>query len=574
MMKEKSFTLIEVLVGTALVLIVFLGIFGAYLLGFKVIGLSERKITATQIAQGEIEKIRNLPYLEVGTIGAQPPYASGSLESLSSTTLNGTEYTIERKIKLISDSADGLEENCPVDYKKAEIKVSFSGKFAGEVVLTTDVIPKDKTEEAQICEENPIGILSVQVFNSIGEPVSSPTIEIFNPQTNELLYSATPFSGKEDIPLSQGTYKISVSKNNYSSERTYSIDEIAIPEKPNPFVLEGQITEISFLIDRVSSMLVKTLSTYGQGFFSDSFLDESKISQKENISISDGQATLSTTTTGYLISIEISPSNLTEWGEFSFADEEPEGTDLKYQLYYKPETEWILIPDSNLPGNSTGFDISPVDLSNLDISTYSSLKIKANFLTESPSLTPILYDWQISWKNSEPTPISNVSFDLRGEKLIGKDANENPVYKFSNTNQTNSQGEIQISNLEWDVYHFSNFQRESQLLDLINSDPSQPISLNPNTNPEVNLYLGSQNSLLITVQDSVSLEPIFSATIILSATGLEETQYTNPKGQTVFIPLEEKTYSLSVEAVGYSPISTTVSVSGKTTKLIKLEPTD
>lgn len=35
MMREKSFTLIDVLVGTALVLIVFLGIFGVSQLGLK-----------------------------------------------------------------------------------------------------------------------------------------------------------------------------------------------------------------------------------------------------------------------------------------------------------------------------------------------------------------------------------------------------------------------------------------------------------------------------------------------------------------------------------------------------------
>jgi hypothetical protein len=573
----SSFTLIEVIVAIALTAIVFLGIFGAYQLGLKVIGLSERKITATQIAQGEIEKIRNMPYLDVGTVGAQPPYASGTLEASTSTILNGVEYKIERKIMLISDPSDGDEE-CLVDYKRVEIKVSFSGILKGEVILTTDVMPKTKSEELAICQQQPIGVLSVQVLNAVGQFVPSPTIEVYDFQGN-LKGTFTPSEGKYDIPLSPGTYKVVVSKPGYSTEKTYSIEEIAIPEKPNPTVFENQITQISFAIDKVSTMNVKTLSTYSEEFFSDSFSDESKISQKENVIVGGGQVSLATDTqgylpSGYLFSVEISPASLVKWESFSFSDEEPAETDLKYQVYFASGTEWVLIPDSDLPGNSVGFDNSPVDLSSLSTTTYSSLKLRANFSTNSTSSTPILYDWQVSWQSSNPTPIPNVSFNLRGEKIIGRDANENPVYKYSTTTKTNSQGQIQISNLEWDTYHFSDFQKDSQSLELATSSPSLPVSLPPDTTLDVNLYLKSQNSLLVSVFDSETLNPIFSATTTLSKTGFQDVQLTNLNGQAIFIPLDQANYTLSIEAVGYYSTSTTVFVSGKTTKVIKLEPRD
>jgi hypothetical protein len=573
----SSFTLIEVIVAIALTAIVFLGIFGAYQLGLKVIGLSERKITATQIAQGEIEKIRNMPYLDVGTVGAQPPYASGTLEASTSTILNGVEYKIEKKIILISDPSDGDEE-CLVDYKRVEIKVSFSGILKGEVILTTDVMPKTKSEELAICQQQPIGVLSVQVLNAVGQFVPSPTIEVYDFQGN-LKGTFTPSEGKYDIPLSPGTYKVVVSKPGYSTEKTYSIEEIAIPEKPNPTVFENQITQISFAIDKVSTMNVKTLSTYSEEFFSDSFSDESKISQKENVIVGGGQVSLATDTqgylpSGYLFSVEISPASLVKWESFSFSDEEPAETDLKYQVYFASGTEWVLIPDSDLPGNSVGFDNSPVDLSSLSTTTYSSLKLRANFSTNSTSSTPILYDWQVSWQSSNPTPIPNVSFNLRGEKIIGRDANENPVYKYSTTTKTNSQGQIQISNLEWDTYHFSDFQKDSQSLELATSSPSLPVSLPPDTTLDVNLYLKSQNSLLVSVFDSETLNPIFSATTTLSKTGFQDVQLTNLNGQAIFIPLDQANYTLSIEAVGYYSTSTTVFVSGKTTKVIKLEPRD
>jgi hypothetical protein len=574
---SKSFTLVEVLVAIFLVSVVFWGIFGAYQLGLKIVGLSEKKITATQIAQGEIEKIKNMPYLDVGTIGAQAPYASGTLEASTSTILNRVEYKIERKIMLISDPSDGDEE-CLVDYKRAEIKVSFSGILKGEVVLTTDVMPKSKSEELAICQQQPIGVLSVQVLNAVGEFVPSPTIEIYDSQGNSK-GTFIPSEGKYDIPFSPGTYKVVVSKSGYSTERTYSIEEIAIPEKPNPTVFENQITQISFAIDKVSTMTTKTLSTYSQEFFSDSFSDESKISQKENVIVGGGQVSLTTDTqgylpSGYLFSVEISPTNLTKWESLSFSDEEPTDTDLKYQVYFASGTEWVLIPDSDLPGNSQGFDESPVNLSNLSITTYSSLKFKANFSTNSTSSTPILYNWQVSWQSSSPTPIPNVSLNLRGEKIIGRDANENPVCKCSTTTKTDSQGQIQISNLEWDTYHFSDFKKDSQSLGLATSSPSLPVSLPPNTILDVNLYLESQNSLLVSVLDSETLNPIFSATTTLSKTGFQVVQLTNLNGQAIFIPLDQANYTLSIEAAGYYSTSTTIFVSGKTTKVIKLEPRD
>ncbi len=584
---SNSFTLIEVLVGVALMLIVFLGIFGVYQLGFKVVGLNERKITATQIAQGEIEKIRNIPYLNVGTIGASLPNASGTLPADETKILNRVEYKIERKIQYIVDSADGNfpEDICDLDYKKVEILVSWTGSFEGEIKMVTDISPKNETEETQICFQEPVGALKVLVFDALGNFIPSPLIEVYNPSSGLLEASAIPSDGIHSFPLSPGNYKLVVSKNGYSKEETFTIGDvyqgktISTPQNSNPIVLEGQTTQISLQIDKLSSFLVKTLTPWGTEYFFDSFLDESKISEKTNLAVSDGKVELATTSggylsAGYLISTEIFPTNLINWGEFSFADQELENTDLKYQIYYASGTEWILIPDSDLGGNSIGFDLSPVNLSNLATTTYSKLKLKANFSTNASSSSPTLFDWQVFWKNGQATPISNVQFNLRGEKLVGKDINEEPIYKFSTTTQTNSSGQIQIQGLEWDIYHFSNFQKDSQGLELSTSTPDHPISLSPETNLEVLLYLEAQNSLLVTVQDFDTLEPIFSATTTLSKNGYQNNQYTNERGQTLFIPLDVGNYNLLVEALGYFSTSTTVYVLGKSTKEVKLQIAD
>ncbi len=577
----RQLSLVEVVVGVGIFLIVFMGIFGILWLNFRTMGLMQRKIDATQIAQGEIEKIRNLPYLDVGIQGLGPqdlPRARGILEESTTTILNNVVYNIKRDVEFVADSAD-TDEECQWDYKRVKVSVSFSGILKGEVTLFADVFPKDKVEELAACQQQPGGVLSVQVLNSKGEFVTSSVVKIYD-EAGNLKTSKILEQGKWDFPLATGTYKVVATKEGYSTEQTYSNAEIPIPEKPNPIVLENQITQISFSIDKLSSMLVKTLSSYGVGRFFDSFEDETKISQKFQVSVFGGRATLATTTegvyfsSGYLFSQEISPPDLVSWRDFSFDDEEPSGTDLKYQFFYYSGTEWVLVPDTDLPGNSQGFDQSPVNLSNLSPEKFPKLKVKANFSTTNNSLSPVLQSWEVTWNSTQGPPIPNVYFDLRGEKIIGRDLNENPIYKFSTSTQTDNQGLLQLSNLEWDVYHFSNFRKDTQALELVASTPPHPVSLLPDQQLNVFLVLQAQNSLLVTVEDAETLQPIFSATTTLSRAGFSQTQYTGAEGQTIFIPLEAGSYDLTVEASGYSSTSTSVSVSGRSTITIKMEPTD
>ena len=577
---KKGFTLIEVLVGSFLMLIVFLGIVGAYRLGIKLVSLSKNKVTATAIAGGQIEKIRNLPYGLIGTTGALLPYAGGILDSSTTTFRNGVEFTIETQVKYISDEADGTggADACNLDYKRTEVKTSWPGVFGGEVKFATDATPKNKVEELNSCTGQPAGILSVQVFDALGAMINSALIEIFNPSTGAKITDVyTSSAGKADIPLATSTYKVAVSKTGYSGERTYGTEEVATPEKPHPIVFEGQLTQNSFSIDKVGSFSADTFSTWGTGDFSDSFADESKISATSSAVVIAGEINLASTTeigyanSGYVISKTITPLNLDKWQEFSWSDfEEPATTTVKYQALYWSGASWILIPDADLAGNAEGFTNSPVSLTNLATTTYPELRLKANLNTSHASSTPFVYSWQAIWLSGSATPIGNAAFNLRGDKIIGHDADEQPVYKYSVDHTTNSGGHKDISNLEWDSYVFSIDPATG--LDLIGIDPSpQPVSLSPDAFVAVKLYLDAQNSLLVSVHDSETLAPIFSASVRLYKTGYDKTQYTDEKGQTLFVPLTAAAYTLEVQALpAYSFFSTGVAINGDNIKTVNL----
>jgi len=575
----KGFTLIDVLVGAALIVIVFLGIFTAYQLGFRVIEQNKNRITATAIANKWVEKIRSLPYESVGTLGAELPFAEGVLESTTSEILNNISYTVEIRVKYISDPADGqgADDSCDLDYKKVEVKVSWTGRGGDEVKLVTDIAPQTELQELASCQAQPGGILSIAVFDAQGQMVPSPLIEIYNPDTGLLVDSTLPLSGEYDFLLSPAVYKIVVSKEGYSTSRTYGTDEIAIPEKPHLVVLEGQVTEASFSIDRVSSFLVNTLAPWGEELFSDSFVDTSKVSDFSNVEIGSGEAKLGIGpggyfSSGFLISSSVSPTTILSWDKLTWTDSEPQGTDLKCQLYYNFEESWVLIPDSSLPGNESGFDESPVDLTGLSPDIYTSLRIKASLTNNTTSTTPILQDWQLAWKSKEATSVPNADFHLQGAKIIGLDELESPVYKHSVDYTSDDGGSINVTDLEWDAYTFT-IPPETGL-DLVDIEPSpQPIDLLPDTNLTVELYLDSENSLLVTLLNQETLEPVFSAEVRLYSVseGYDVTYYTDERGQVYFIPLQGGEYNFEISASGYLASSGTISVVGDTTETIKIE---
>jgi len=101
---QKGLTLIDVLIGTMLVLIIFLGVFGVFQLALKVIDQSASRIDAMAIANQQLEMVRNLPYEDIGVQGGFP---DGVLPPSTTTILNGKEYTIENRVDFVVDPADG-----------------------------------------------------------------------------------------------------------------------------------------------------------------------------------------------------------------------------------------------------------------------------------------------------------------------------------------------------------------------------------------------------------------------------------------------------------------------------------
>jgi len=92
--------------------------------------------------------------------------------------------------------------------------------------------------------------------------------------------------------------------------------------------------------------------------------------------------------------------------QFSWNDTEQASSDIVYQLEYYTGAAWALVPDSALPGNSTGFDSSPVGISTV-LTDYGQVRLRANLSSTYSGDVPSIQDWTVTYyyrEYSDPEP--------------------------------------------------------------------------------------------------------------------------------------------------------------------------
>jgi len=257
---KNAFTLIDVLIGTALLLIVVIGLYGLFQFSLKIVSQSKARITAVALANQKLEIIKNLSYSDAGTLGGIP---AGNIPETEIISRNNIEYTVKTTISYIDDPFDGVApiDTIPNDYKRIKIKTSWSGFLGGEITSNSDITPKGlETTEGG-------GNLLISVFDALGVPIEQANIYIVNNSVIPTINTNYQTNNQGQYLVAGASsstiaYQITASKTGYSQHRTYDTSEVANPEKPHTTVLEGMMTEISFSIDWLSSFNVQILSIW------------------------------------------------------------------------------------------------------------------------------------------------------------------------------------------------------------------------------------------------------------------------------------------------------------------------
>lgn len=553
---SRGIGLVDIIVGVGLMTVLFVALFGILRASLLLSALGKAQAAATELAETQMEQLRGLSYDALGTAGGIP---SGSIPATSVQTIDGLSYTVRTFIQYYDDPADGTgasdDNGITTDYKTATVTITYTsaGNPRSVTLVSSFAPPSIETTTGG-------GTLSIHVVDSTGADVSGAQVDIANTALSPAvqLTAFTNTHGYVSLPgaTPSSEYQITVSKNGFSTARTYARDSQNVNPTPGYLtVAKDQTTTGTFAIDTLGSLALTTLAPAKTTSFSDTFTDDSGLSTKTNVDASLGSLTLTGgATSGEAIANEFAPTSLDHWVSATAAVTTPPGTAALLHIY---DSAGALVPDSSLAGNAAGFDTFPVDLSGLSTTTYPSLSIGAT-LTGSGD-TPSIADWTLTaYQAAQPLP--NVAFTLTGTKTIGSNSSDAPIYKTIVSGNSGATGSV-TEPLEWDSYTLAipNYA----IADLC---PWLPYALpaGGNLSARVTLVSHSTNSLLVTVATG-SGATVPGASVTLAKTGYSKTVTSSSCGTAYFSGLSSGTYTITIAQTGYTTTDFPgVSVSGET----------
>ena len=259
--KQTGFTLLELVAGLAIFAILLSGVLAAFAALSASVKAAREKTILASLASSYLEIARNLPYSQIGTINGNP---SGSLPDYANAftqTVSPFSYKIYYDVTYIHDPADPLVGNPSYKQVKMEILNIQTRQLTNFI---TTMAP-----QGLIVSPN-TGALKILVIDSTGNPVSGANIHITYPTTTPSIILDRQ-SGQDGqwievgLPAGVNAYRVVVTKDGYSTDQTYPISvQNPNPTKPDATIVNGQVTGVSFSIDLLSSLNIKTLSSLCQ----------------------------------------------------------------------------------------------------------------------------------------------------------------------------------------------------------------------------------------------------------------------------------------------------------------------
>lgn len=546
----RGVSFIDVIVGTALILIIFLALFGVLRVTLQVSALAKAEAAATSLAQSKVEFIRSLEYDAVGTLGGIPP---GTIAQTATSTLDGIAFTTRTYIQYEDDAKDGVgladTNGITTDYKRVKISVSYSvGGKDKEVSLVTNVVPPGLETTTGG------GTLRINVIDAGGLPVSGASVRIVNASTAPTV-DVTTFSSDIGVVYLPGAatsseYQVYVSKSGYSSAQTYTRD--ATNQNPNPgylTVAKDQTTTGTFSIDVLSAVTMRTYSPIQTATTTDTFASSASLTNMVQSAVTGGALTLSGSpgtypTSGSARQAVVSPSYLYSWKSVTATRQTTASTTAKVRVL---DSSGARLPDAVLSGNSAGFTTFPVSLSGVSTTTYPSLMLEADLGSVDAMYTPQVLDWSLSYETG-PTPLPSIPFTLTGAKTKGTTGAGTPIIKNTIATTTDSAG-VRALSLEWDIYALT-----ISGYDVTDACSPPPYTIAPGITDTYSLYMvssGAVGQILVSVKDATGAV-VSGATVQLTKSGYSGTVTTNTCGTGHFGNLSSGTYTVTISKTGYT----------------------
>jgi len=240
---SSGFTLVEVLVGTAIFLIVAGAVYGAFVSLLRLANASQANILAVELADEQFEIIRNMPYTNVGLTNGIPQGVLPQTQTLSRGGFTFNVTLVIRAQNLSTSTVQASVKTVEVDIACASCQGSFT-----PVALTGQVSP------ANLQSAGAGGALTVNIFDSNANPVQGATVVMQSTATSSITNNdITNNNGILNIigvPGGYQVYNVTATKSGYSTATT----------SPNLTVVNGQLTSTSLEIDKLSTLAISSVS--------------------------------------------------------------------------------------------------------------------------------------------------------------------------------------------------------------------------------------------------------------------------------------------------------------------------
>jgi hypothetical protein len=558
---HRGMSFMDVIVGTALMLIIFTALTGLLRTSLQVSMAAKNRSIATTIAESQMEYLRSLSYDSVGTVGGIP---SGLVPQIATTTQNGIPFTVRTFVDYKDDPADGLgsadTNGITTDYKELKVTVSY---ILSGTTKSVDLVSNYAPLGLETTTNG--GTLKVNVVNAAGVALSGASVRIQNTVLSPTV-DLTTFSDSDGVVYLPGAptstqYQIAVSKAGYSSAQTYLRD--ATNQNPTPgylTVVKNQTTTATFAIDLLANLNIRTYTPIVTGIFSDTFTSGTSIASFTNTSLTAGAIQLtgapgSYQPAGSAVSIQTQSTYLAGWVSATATTTVPAGTTARYHIV---DSNGVRLPDTALPGNATGFT-GTVDLTGVSTTTYPSLALSADLTTGDASSTPQINDWSLTYLRG-PIPVGNIPFTLTGAKAIGSTGAGASIFKTTVSTSTSAVGLAPLT-LEWDSYGLS-----LPGYDAVEACNAPPYVLSPGSTNNASLILATSTTNMLLVSVSSSAGGLAGATVTLSRTGFTKTVTTTACGSAYFGGITSSSgYTITVSKSGYTTFSASgITLSGHT----------
>jgi type II secretory pathway pseudopilin PulG len=570
---QLGFSLVEILIVSAIMLVVFGGLLISFRYSLELISHSRAKLTALTLANDNMEYIRSLSYNAVGTVSGIP---SGLIPQVSTTTLNGINFTKRVLIEYIDDDADGLgvadSNGITTDYKQAKVTLAWTLRgVTKEVFLVTNIIPRSIETDVGG------GTVRVNVFDDSTTPLPGADVRLIN---NTLVpnIDVTRSSDALGVALFGGApagsdYEVVVTAPGYSVDQTFKATTTLENPSTLPIsVVESSVSTLNMFIDQLSNLTVTALASKITNQFSESFSSATGIATTTDTAVTGGRLQLQGAPGTYSLSgvaylNEIIPTTISSWDYLILEGTVSGTTNVLVQFYTGTSSAYTLIPDTELTGNSVGFPLGAVSLRELDAVAYPAITVGVRLTTGSSSETPQIDSLIVGYIESM-TPFASRPVSLIGAKSIGTQADSSVVYKTIVSTTTSASGNIQPNTIEADTYTVV-----ASGYDVAEVCEPKGLTIAPGStvNLELLFAVNTTNTLRVVVTTPGGT-PVIGALVELEEGVFSSTRLTGSCGQVFFNSLTASpNYILNVSATGYTTQNlTNVDISGDEVQNISL----